>query len=127
MEARRGSIPRPVEALPWGSQSITTTLRPRRASAAARLTTVVVLPTPPFWFARATALCAGSLSEIPRRFQILPPLVARLGANDSNPLCPQAGFFRQATGGPHEHRGDASLGHEGQQEREGLGRRRHRS
>src|SRR6476469_519164 len=31
-------------------------LRPRIASAAARFTAVVVLPTPPFWFAMATII-----------------------------------------------------------------------
>src|SRR5690606_38889793 len=36
---------------PCGSRSITNTRAPLRASAAARLTVVVVLPTPPFWFA----------------------------------------------------------------------------
>ena len=49
---RRGaSTPRAVEALPCGSRSITSTCSPCRASAAARFTVVVVLPTPPFWFA----------------------------------------------------------------------------
>ena len=41
----------PVEALPCGSRSTTSTRLPCRASATARLTVVVVLPTPPFWFA----------------------------------------------------------------------------
>src|SRR5688572_21301039 len=45
-------MPRPVEALPCGSRSITSTLR-FAASAVARLIAVVVLPTPPFWLARA--------------------------------------------------------------------------
>ena len=39
--------------LAWGSRSMRSVLLPRSASAAARLTAVVVLPTPPFWFAIA--------------------------------------------------------------------------
>src|SRR4051794_9094439 len=37
----------------WGSRSIRQTLLPSSARAAPRLTVVVVLPTPPFWFIRA--------------------------------------------------------------------------
>src|SRR5919112_204172 len=37
----------------WGSRSMRHTRRPASASAAPRLTVVVVLPTPPFWFIRA--------------------------------------------------------------------------
>ncbi|CFS60457.1 Uncharacterised protein [Mycobacterium tuberculosis] len=44
----RSVIPNAVLALPWGSRSITSVLRPCTASAAAILTAVVVLPTPPF-------------------------------------------------------------------------------
>src|SRR5947209_7334550 len=44
-----GSMPRWVVAWAWGSRSRTQTRWPRRARAAARLTAVVVLPTPPFW------------------------------------------------------------------------------
>src|SRR5512139_3721080 len=40
-------------ALPCGSLSISSTLRCVAASDAARLTAVVVLPTPPFWLATA--------------------------------------------------------------------------
>src|SRR5256714_6323530 len=47
------STPNPLVALPWGSKSITRTRSPARARYVARLTTVVVLPTPPFWFAQA--------------------------------------------------------------------------
>src|SRR5437660_9448410 len=49
--ACRSVIPSAVLALPWGSRSMTRVLSPCTASAAARLTAVVVLPTPPFWFA----------------------------------------------------------------------------
>src|SRR3569833_2047210 len=44
-------MPSPVEALPWGSMSITRVGSPMAASAVPRLMAVVVLPTPPFWFA----------------------------------------------------------------------------
>lgn len=47
----RSVMPSAVLALPWGSRSMTRVLRPWSARAAARLTAVVVLPTPPFWFA----------------------------------------------------------------------------
>src|SRR5262245_34992939 len=46
-------MPRPVEALPCGSRSITSTCRPTAAKPVARLIAVVVLPTPPFWLAMA--------------------------------------------------------------------------
>src|SRR5260221_11500554 len=42
-------MPSPVLALPCGSKSMTRTRFPTAASAVARLTAVVVLPTPPFW------------------------------------------------------------------------------
>src|SRR5215469_2129016 len=44
-------MPRPVEALPCGSESIRSTRSPTAASAVPRLMAVVVLPTPPFWLA----------------------------------------------------------------------------
>src|SRR3954471_15266181 len=46
-------MPRPVEAFPCGSKSISKTLSPTAASAVARLIAVVVFPTPPFWLAIA--------------------------------------------------------------------------
>src|SRR5690349_3443721 len=46
-------MPRPVEALPWGSRSMISTSSPMAARAVPRLMAVVVLPTPPFWLARA--------------------------------------------------------------------------
>src|SRR3546814_17056886 len=46
-------MPSPVEALPCGSRSIISVRQPVAASAVARLIAVVVLPTPPFWFATA--------------------------------------------------------------------------
>ncbi len=44
-------MPSAVDALPCGSMSSTRTLSPDCAIAAATLTVVVVLPTPPFWLA----------------------------------------------------------------------------
>ena len=44
------------ELLPCGSRSIRSVGLPRRARAAARLMAVVVLPTPPFWFAIETII-----------------------------------------------------------------------
>ena len=56
------SMPRPVEALPCGSRSTISTSSPIAASAVPRLIAVVVLPTPPFWLARAmTRGVAGRL------------------------------------------------------------------
>src|SRR5690554_1630388 len=46
-------MPAPMVALPCGSRSTSNTRFGVRASAAARLTAVVVLPTPPFWLATA--------------------------------------------------------------------------
>ena len=45
--------PKPVDALPCASMSRIRTVSPTAASAVARLIAVVVLPTPPFWFATA--------------------------------------------------------------------------
>ncbi len=47
------STPQPMVALPCGSRSMSSTRRCVAASEAARLTAVVVLPTPPFWLAMA--------------------------------------------------------------------------
>src|SRR3954468_22028736 len=47
----RLSTPEPMVALPCGSRSIISTRWPTLARPAARLTVVVVLPTPPFWLA----------------------------------------------------------------------------
>src|SRR5690606_1489509 len=44
-------MPSAVEVLPCGSASMTRTFSPPIESAAATLTVVDVLPTPPFWFA----------------------------------------------------------------------------
>src|SRR5215469_2122444 len=50
-------MPRPLVLFDCGSRSITRTWAPRSASAAPRFITVVVFPTPPFWF--ATAMIRG--------------------------------------------------------------------
>src|SRR5690348_3415247 len=47
-------MPRPYRTDPCGSTSTSSVLMPRRASAAARLIAVVVLPTPPFWLTIAS-------------------------------------------------------------------------
>ena len=53
-----GVSPKPLVAFACGSRSITSTVLRIRANAAAKFTTVVVLPTPPFWFATAiTFVC----------------------------------------------------------------------
>ena len=62
-----GETPRPVEALPCGSRSISSTRQPIAASAVARLIAVVVLPTPPFWFATAIRIMFASPSPLCRR------------------------------------------------------------
>ena len=59
------STPRAVEALPCGSRSMTSTRWPCSARAAAMLTAVVVLPTPPFWLATVmTRVCAAGRSAV---------------------------------------------------------------
>jgi hypothetical protein len=58
---RSDAIPIPVEALPCGSRSISSTFQPVAAMAVAMLIAVVVLPTPPFWLAIATQITTFSL------------------------------------------------------------------
>src|SRR5579862_4819417 len=53
------STPLPMVALPCGSRSMSRTRRLVAAREAARLTAVVVLPTPPFWFAMAMTRFMG--------------------------------------------------------------------
>src|ERR1035437_7790298 len=52
-------IPRPTDRFACASMSTQSTLRPLSASAPAILMVVVVLPTPPFWFAIAITLATG--------------------------------------------------------------------
>src|SRR5713101_4513889 len=113
-------MPRPVLALPWGSASTISTRLPQAASAVARLTAVVVLPTPPFWLASAMmrAGCGGRLGlaaalthdlrqtqDGPRRVGSAgesldphPPCFGRLGQfrAGSNPLVKQGNRARAA-------------------------------
>ena len=73
------STPRAVQALPWGSRSITRTLSPPIAKAAAILTVEVVFPTPPFWFAtvkRRVEVGAG-IGSLRRRVPITALFVSR--------------------------------------------------
>ena len=64
---RGARSPSAVDALPCGSLSRTSTLSPACASAAARFTVVVVLPTPPFWFATViTRVLGGRGNRRPR-------------------------------------------------------------
>src|ERR1035437_865244 len=58
--------PRPLVALACGSRSNSRTRRPTAATQAARLTAVVVLPTPPFWLATAITL-VGTRKEYRNR------------------------------------------------------------
>src|SRR5262245_30944834 len=61
------SMPKPLVALPWGSRSTTSTRSPRRTSEVPRFTTVVVLPTPPFWLVQASVrLTRGGANGDPR-------------------------------------------------------------
>src|SRR5476649_89637 len=69
-------MPRPVEALPWGSESISSTRSPTAASAVPRLMAVVVLPTPPFWLATTSTR---------RRDSDLARTAEPLHANDAAP------------------------------------------
>src|SRR5688572_3169049 len=63
-------MPRPVDALPCGSRSITSTRSPIAARAVPRLIAVVVLPTPPFWLAMASVrgLSPGPVTGLTLRF-----------------------------------------------------------
>ena len=58
------STPQPMVALPCGSMSMSSTRRRVAANEAARFTAVVVLPTPPFWF--ATAMMRFMVTDINR-------------------------------------------------------------
>src|SRR5216684_9308799 len=50
------SMPTPLVLLPWGSKSTSNVRFSAAPRHAARLIAVVVLPTPPFWFATAMML-----------------------------------------------------------------------
>src|SRR5207247_5779961 len=55
-------MPRPEVAFACGSRSTTSARWPASARQAARLIAVVVIPTPPFWVARAKILATRPLS-----------------------------------------------------------------
>src|SRR5919201_5698832 len=76
-------MPSPVEALPCGSRSTTRTRWPFSASAAPRLTAVVLLPTPPFWLATATIRAAGTSFLV--EGAVDPPVSRRRGAASLGP------------------------------------------
>ena len=57
-----GFSPSPTESAPCGSMSTSRTRRSCSASAAPRLIAVVVLPTPPFWFAIEITFVKAPLS-----------------------------------------------------------------
>src|SRR5688500_9046421 len=59
---RTGVRPMPLVAFPCGSPSTSSVRCSAAARLAARLTAVVVLPTPPFWFATAMIRATESLS-----------------------------------------------------------------
>ena len=59
----RLSTPQPIVALPCGSRSTSSVLAPCSVREAARLTLVVVLPTPPFWL--ATAMRRVMIASLP--------------------------------------------------------------
>ena len=65
--------PRPLDVLPCGSASTTSTRLPSAATQADRLTLVVVLPTPPFWFviAMILAMISPKLFRLPVLFEHL--------------------------------------------------------
>src|SRR5688572_13008583 len=61
-------MPQPMVALPCGSRSMSSVRRLVAAREAARLTAVVVFPTPPFWFAMAiTRFIAPKCSYVHRK------------------------------------------------------------
>src|SRR5262249_25837828 len=55
------SMPKPVVLFPCGSRSIRRLFFSLTARDAAKLIDVVVLPTPPFWFAIAMTFCINTL------------------------------------------------------------------
>ena len=97
-------------ALPCGSRSTTRTRKPSSASAAPRLTVVVVLPTPPFWL--AIAMTAGrscgsppaSPGLAPRARLVQPPAgpgraSPRRGATRPGPSASARSGVRRGRGG----------------------------
>src|SRR5580700_7454324 len=73
-------IPSPVEALPCGSRSSSSTRSPTAARAVARLIAVVVLPTPPFWL--ETDSTRRGESDMPEPFHAHDPPFGMAAAYD---------------------------------------------
>ena len=89
---RRGARrPARCEALPCGSRSMTSTRLPCSASATARLTVLVVLPTPPFWLATVMIRRCGRRGASG----------ARRGAA---PAPPRGGLLRDRASAPRRRR-----------------------
>ena len=86
-------MPEPMVALPCGSKSTNSTRCPTLAKPAARFTVVVVLPTPPFWFATqkilAIRICPGYLEMA----NLMPKATRKMPANFSRTR-PITGFAR---------------------------------
>ena len=76
------SIPRAVEALPCGSMSMTRTFRPAAARAAAMLTVVVVLPTPPFWLETVKIRVFSGFGRLPAQQPLAALVLVRELAGD---------------------------------------------
>src|SRR3954470_21288585 len=94
-----GSTPRWVLAWACGSRSTTHTRFPARARAAARLTVVVVFPTPPFWLITAIRRMPWPSDRV------APCRVLKPGYNHdilspasptAHPLCGRAGLLPHA-------------------------------
>src|SRR5882762_8934037 len=82
---RSRSMPTPLVELPCGSASMSSVFRSATASEAARLTAVVVLPTPPFWFAIARTSAMGTRHVPARRDRINAALAAGNLVSDPAP------------------------------------------
>src|SRR5450759_1710382 len=74
-----------VDAFPFGSRSTSRTAEPLKASPAAKLTTEVVFPTPPFWLATAMT-----------RPPSPPPVSRETGGEELAPSPPGTGHPRPA-------------------------------
>src|SRR6516164_10412706 len=102
-----------VDAFPCGSRSTTSTWVPCSARQAARLTAVVVLPTPPFWLAmvitrqdggrghsRSVSPSAASAAWAGLTAVVLAGLTGAAGAGPGLTACPCAGTVTGGRGDP---------------------------
>ena len=91
--SRSFGSPSATVALHWGSRSTSSVRQPASATQAARLTAVVVFPTPPFWFATAYTVAIARGPKIHgARGRSQPHAAARshrswFGAEPSIPPC----------------------------------------